>query len=53
MWGYGLDSSASREGQDVGSGEYGNEALGSIKFKEFLNLVQNDYILQMPAGPWS
>ena len=35
---YGLDSSAPRWRQYVGSCEYGNEALGFIKFREFLNL---------------
>jgi len=53
MGGYGLDSSSSRLGQHVGSCEYVNEALRSINVGEFLNLMQNDYIFQMPSGPWS
>ena len=40
MWGYGLDRAGSGLGQVSGTCECGNEPLGSVKFWEFLDLLQ-------------
>ena len=37
MWGYGLDQAGSGCGQVAGTSECGNEPLGSIKWREFLD----------------
>jgi hypothetical protein len=37
VWGCGLDSFGSGQGQVAGSCEHGNEPSGSIKYGEFLD----------------
>ena len=52
MWGHGLDRAGSGQGQLAGTCEYGNEHSGSIKCGEFLDQLQNGYLLKKDSAAW-
>ena len=53
MWGHGLDSAGSGQGQVVSTCECGNEHSGSIKCGEFLDWVRTGQLLKKDCAPQS
>jgi len=52
-WGHGLDSSGSGQGQVAGTCECSNEPSGSIKCREFLDLLRTGWLLKKDSALWT
>jgi hypothetical protein len=50
---YGLDAYDLEQGPVAGSYEHGNEPSGSIKGGEFLDWLNDYYLLNKDSTPWS
>ena len=53
MWVYGLDWAAPEYRQVADACECGNELSGSVKCREFLDLLEAGQLLKKDSAPWS